>query len=85
MAAGRPPKEGLVTEQLAQRLLGPAGDDPGCEGTLERLDELAELGLALATPAGPLVAVARHLEACPDCREDYEGLSELVRIRLDPS
>lgn len=85
MAAGRPPREGLVTERLARRLLGPAGDDPGCEGTLGRLDELAELGPALATPAGPLVAVTRHLEACPDCREDYEGLRELVRSRVGPS
>lgn len=87
MAAGRPPKERAVTEQLTRRFLGPAGDDPGCEGTLARLDELVDLEqeLTRAVPAGPLVAVTRHLEACPDCREDYEGLSEIVRSRVDPS
>lgn len=73
-----------MTERLARRLLGPTGDDPGCEGALDRLDELVELALALTTPAGPLVAVARHLDACPDCREDYEGMRELVGGRVGP-
>lgn len=71
----------MTADNLATRVLGPGGADPGCEGALERLDEFAELELAQGTPAGPFVAIARHLEACPDCREDYEGLRELARSR----
>lgn len=68
----------MMADDLTRRVLGPVGADPGCEGALERLDELVELELAHRVPAGPLLEVARHLEACPDCREDYEGLRELA-------
>ncbi|HSL35156.1 MAG TPA: hypothetical protein VK871_15995 [Candidatus Limnocylindrales bacterium] len=64
---------------LLQSILGPAGPDAGCDGGLEVLDLFVEAELA-GRPADALFPdVAVHIQACPDCREDYEGLRELAR------
>lgn len=66
---------------LITRLLGTAGDDPGCEGAHARLAEYIEGELAGREVAELLPAVARHLRNCPACAEDYRGLLALVRDR----
>jgi hypothetical protein len=60
------------------RLLGPPGNDLGCDECFERLDELVELELAGADP-DRLPGMRAHLEGCRDCREEYESLLALLR------
>ena len=68
-----------MAEQLATQILGTGGSDAGCERSLELVDQLIELELAGQAPPASLLAVARHLLACPDCGEDYEGIRALAR------
>lgn len=72
-----------MAEQLATRLLGPGRSDAGCDRSLDVIDQLIDLELAGQPLPASLLAVARHLVACPDCREDYEGIRALAR-REDP-
>jgi hypothetical protein len=67
-----------MAEQLASRMLGPGGSDAGCDRSLELVDQLIDLELAGHVLPAPLLEVARHLAACPDCREDYEGIRALA-------
>ena len=63
---------------LLRRWIGPAGDDPGCEGSFETFELFVEADLA-GRPADALFpGAALHLESCPDCREDFVALRELV-------
>ena len=66
-------------QELLRRVLGPAGDDAGCERTLEVLDEYVEHLLAGRSAAARYPDVATHLAACPDCAEDRQVLMDLVR------
>lgn len=66
-------------QELLRRVLGPAGDDAGCEQTLEVLDEYVEHQLAGRPTATLYPDVAGHLAACPDCGQDRDALMDLVR------
>ena len=68
-----------MAEQLATRILGPGGPDAGCEHSLEVVDQLIDLELAGQPLPTSMLPVAKHLAACPDCREDYEGIRALAR------
>lgn len=63
---------------LLDRLLGPTTSEVGCEECFERLDEYVELELAGADVEGKIPGLRAHLEGCPACREEYEGLRELA-------
>jgi hypothetical protein len=67
-----------VPPEMLRRLLGPAGDDPGCDGSLDSFELLLEADLAGRSAAALYPGAAVHLEACPDCRQDYVGLRVLV-------
>lgn len=62
-----------------RRILGPTGPDAGCDRSAALLDQLVEAELASADPRDVRPDVALHLEACPDCREDHDGLLALIR------
>lgn len=64
--------------ETLQRMLGLTGADAGCERSMELFDQVVEAELAGRAPAEAFPEVAVHLEGCPDCREDYEGLRALV-------
>ncbi|HKV73700.1 MAG TPA: hypothetical protein VJN95_04210 [Gemmatimonadales bacterium] len=60
-----------------QQLLGRSdpGDDPGCDGAFDVLDQYVE-----AARRGPVTGIAlrefvTHIGNCPGCREDTEGLA----------
>jgi predicted anti-sigma-YlaC factor YlaD len=50
----------------------------GCEACFERIDEFVELELAGGDAEQRLPGVRAHLEACRDCREEYESLRALM-------
>ena len=68
----------MSERDLVTRLLGSSGADAGCEGTLALLAEYVEGELVGIDVDGLLPAVARHLRNCPDCVEDYQGLTGLA-------
>ncbi|HEY5195611.1 MAG TPA: hypothetical protein VIJ51_01130 [Solirubrobacteraceae bacterium] len=63
-----PPIPGL------RRLLAASPTDPGCEAGYGLLEHLVELELAGRDPGTVFPAAAIHLQNCPACRADYEGL-----------
>ena len=63
---------------LLRSWIGPVGADPGCDGALDAFELFLEADLAGRPAADLYPGQAVHLEACPDCREDYVGLRALV-------
>jgi hypothetical protein len=49
----------------------------------EILDAYVELGLSGEDPGRSYPGTAIHLESCPGCRADYEGLLEAARSFSD--
>jgi hypothetical protein len=68
-----------VPLETVRRYLGPVGADPGCDASLETFDLFLEADLGGRSAPELYPAAAVHLEGCPDCREDYIGLRELVQ------
>lgn len=67
-----------MAQPLAMLILGPGGSDAGCDHSLDVVDQLIDLELAGQALPKRLLGVARHLAACPDCREDYEAIVALA-------
>jgi hypothetical protein len=61
-----------------ERLLGPTGQEIGCEQCFEMLDQYVELELAGADADAEVPGLRAHLEGCSACRQDYESLRALV-------
>jgi hypothetical protein len=61
-----------------ERLLGPTGQEIGCEQCFEMLDQYVELELAGADADAEIPGLRAHLEGCSACRQDYESLRALV-------
>lgn len=60
------------------RLLGPAEPEVGCEVCFEQLDRYVELELAGEDADSRIPGLRAHLEGCPACREEHEGLRALA-------
>ena len=58
---------------LAERLLGPAADEVGCDTCFEELDRYVELERAGRDAEAAVPGLRAHLEGCPACREGYES------------
>jgi hypothetical protein len=71
-------------DDLVRRLFGSPGPDSGCDGSGDVLDALVEGELAGRAAAERYPAAAAHLRACPDCREDHDGLVALLMTEDDP-
>ena len=53
--------------------------DAGCKAGAEIMDAYVELELAREDPARAYPGTAIHLESCPGCRADHDGLLEAAR------
>jgi predicted anti-sigma-YlaC factor YlaD len=60
-------------------LLRSEDGDPGCSAGVEILDAYVELELAGEDPARVYPGTAIHLQSCPGCRADHDGLLEAAR------
>jgi hypothetical protein len=60
--------------------------DAGCTAGEDILDVYVELELAGQDPALVYPGTAIHLESCPGCRADHDGLLEAARrfAEIDP-
>jgi predicted anti-sigma-YlaC factor YlaD len=64
-------------EQL-DRLLGPTGPEVSCETCFELIDEYVDLEVQGLDADARIPGMREHLEGCPACREEHEGLVELA-------
>jgi predicted anti-sigma-YlaC factor YlaD len=70
----------LVTNHRdLDELLRARGGDAGCTASKEILEAYVELELGGAEPERVYPGTAIHLEACPGCRADHDGLLEAAR------
>ena len=60
-------------------LLRASDGDPGCSATEDILEAYVELELAGKAPEHRYPRTAIHLQACPGCRADHDGLLEAGR------
>ena len=56
-------------DERLERLLGPSGEEVGCEECFDRLDEFVELELGGLDADAAVPGLRAHLEGCPACRE----------------
>jgi predicted anti-sigma-YlaC factor YlaD len=68
--------------RLDEVLRAEAGD-AGCTSGEEILDAYVELELAGQDPARVFPGTAIHLQSCPGCRGDHDGLLEAARRFAD--
>jgi len=64
---------------MLRRFVGVAGRDAGCIRGMDVIDLYVEAEIAGLDAARRYPGVAVHLEACPDCAQDHDGLVALVR------
>ena len=64
-------------------LLRATEGDAGCAAGEDILDAYVELELAGKDPAEAFPGTAIHLQSCPGCRADHDGLLEAVRRFAD--
>jgi predicted anti-sigma-YlaC factor YlaD len=60
-------------------LLRAEDGDAGCTASADILDAYVELELAGEDPARVYPGTAIHLQSCPGCRADCDGLLEAAR------
>jgi hypothetical protein len=63
---------------LVASLLGPQGQQVGCEECFELLDVYVDAELAGADADSALPGLREHLAGCPACREEHESLLALA-------
>jgi hypothetical protein len=64
--------------RVLERLLGPTGDEVGCDECFDLLDRYVELELDGADADQTLPGLRAHLDGCPACREEHDSLHALV-------
>ena len=65
-------------DDTIRRVLGPAEPEVQCDECFEELDRYVELELDGRAADATIPGMRAHLEGCPACREEYEGLRELA-------
>ena len=73
----------MVDLRRLDELLRAEDGDAGCTAGESILDAYVELELAGEDPARVYPGTAIHLESCPGCRADHEGLLEAARRFAD--
>jgi hypothetical protein len=74
----------LAGTGLLRALLGPAGPELTCDECFEHLDRYVELELGDRNADAAVPGMAAHLEGCPACREDHDGLRALLEAGPPP-
>lgn len=69
--------------QELDELLRARDGDAGCTAGEEILDAYVELEIAGEDPARAYPGTAIHLESCPGCRADHDGLLEAAKRFAD--
>jgi hypothetical protein len=73
----------LTEHHDLDELLGVKEGDAGCAAGEAILDAYVDLELAGEDPARLFPGTAIHLESCPGCRADHDGLLDAARRFAD--
>jgi hypothetical protein len=73
----------MTDHRRLDELLRAKDGDAGCTAGEEILDAYVELELAGQDPAGVYPGTAIHIQSCPGCRADHDGLLEAARRFAD--
>jgi hypothetical protein len=65
-------------KQALGRLLGPPGQEVGCDVCFDELDRYVDLEVVGADADAAIPGLRAHLDGCPACREEHESLYALV-------
>jgi hypothetical protein len=65
-------------DRTLRGLLGPAGEEVGCDECFDQLDAYVELEVAGEDADSQIPGLRAHLEGCPACREEHDSLLALV-------
>jgi len=77
---GKSPQE--VEAQTVLAMLAMTRDQElTCDEVHALIDQFAEMQLRGENPAQLMPLIQRHLEMCPECREEYEAL--LLALQVD--
>jgi hypothetical protein len=69
----------MIDRDQLNELLRATDGDAGCTAGEDILDVYVELELAGQNPAETFPGTAIHLQSCPGCRADHDGLLEAAR------
>jgi predicted anti-sigma-YlaC factor YlaD len=73
----------MTDHRRLDELLRAQDGDAGCTAGEAVLDAYVDLELAGEDPARVFPGTAIHLESCPGCRADHDGLLEAARRFAD--
>jgi hypothetical protein len=68
-----------VLRKVAQQIEMTHEVEYSCDDVLHLLDQFAEAVLRGENVAELMPLVQRHLDMCPDCREEFEALMRILR------
>jgi hypothetical protein len=68
-----------MSDTRLRKLLGNARADRGCDAGFDAMDRYAEALLRGDDAERAFPELVAHLENCPDCREDVDGLLAALR------
>jgi predicted anti-sigma-YlaC factor YlaD len=69
----------MIDRRPLDEVLRAKDGDAGCAAGEDILDAYVELELAGEDPARAYPGTAIHLQSCPGCRTDHDGLLEAAR------
>jgi hypothetical protein len=69
----------MANQRNLDALLRAQDGDAGCTAGESILDAFVELELAGQDPARVYPGTAIHIESCPSCRADHDGILEAAR------
>jgi hypothetical protein len=75
----------MTEPALIKRLLGPTGPKLTCEQCFDELHRFVELELVGAPADERIPGMHAHLEGCPACVEDHDGLLAFVASEQPPA
>ena len=64
----------LPIQKLMKQLAATRTVEIGCDECYDELDRFVELKLNSKKPEEAMPLVQEHLNRCPDCREEFEGI-----------
>ena len=68
-----------MKDDSLEHLLGRPGRDPGCEMGFTQLDRYCDAVRGGEDVERKFPNLVRHIQNCPDCREDTEGLLAFLK------
>ena len=75
----RPPLDRAVLEKVLHMLELTQQDELACEDVYAVLDQFVEAAQRGENVLTLMPLVRQHLDLCPDCREEYEALLQMLQ------